>query len=116
MSYYIKTLQAQDEADRNRQAAETTLKASADAQAARERMTPLADRLRILLGTFPADRLREGLSLSVLQPRLRGRRGGGCSSGDLGKALRGLGWQRVRCWRGGNDGGFSALWYPPRSA
>lgn len=113
MSHYVKQLRAVDEADKRRQAEETTLKHSDEADAARERITPLANRLRHLLAAIPADIQREGLSLPSLRTMLRGRRGGGCSAGELGTALRGLGWRRTRCWRGGDDGGFSALWHPP---
>lgn len=116
MSFYIRQLQAEAEAAQRRRADETISKVSAEAEAARERMTPLADRLRHLLATVPAEVQREGLSLPTLAAMLRGRRGRGCSAGELGTALRGMGWHRVRGWRGGEDSGFSALWYPPGSA
>ena len=115
MSRYIKTLNDDMEAAQRHQVEQTSLKHSDEAAAARERMTPLADRLRHLLATIPAEVQHEGLSLPALSTMLRGRRGRSCSAGELGTALRGLGWKRTRCWRGGDDGSFSARWYPPGS-
>ena len=116
MSHYIRQLQAEAEAGRARQAEQTILNRTAEADAARDRMTPLPDRLRHLLATIPAEVQRGGLSLPALSTMLRGRRGRRCSSGELGTALRSLGWKRERCWRGSDDGGFSALWHPPGGA
>ncbi|MGB8278066.1 MAG: hypothetical protein WCF20_09100 [Methylovirgula sp.] len=86
-------------------------KKEAGAHAARERLTPLEDRLKRLLSKIPVDVQREGLSLSSLQASLRGRWRGNCHPGELGSALRKLGFKRERRWHGG--AGFRALWYPP---
>jgi hypothetical protein len=85
-------------------------KERAEAQAARERLTPLEDRLARLLTTIPIEVQREGLSLASLQASLRGRWRGNVHPGELGTALRKLGFSRERRWRGG--AGFSALWFP----
>ena len=77
---------------------------------ARDRLTPLDDRLARLLDTIPRELQREGLSLTSLQTSLRGRWRGSCHPGELGTALRKLGFQRSRKWHGGE--GFQALWYP----
>jgi hypothetical protein len=51
---------------------------------------------------------REGLSLASLEPLLLGRRHGHCHCGELGEALRLLGFVRRRNWRGAD--GFPAVW------
>jgi hypothetical protein len=79
-------------------------------QTLRERLTPLEERLSRLLPTIPVEIQREGLSLSVLQASLRGRWRGLCHPGELGAALRKLGFTRQRRWA--DDAGFCALWFP----
>jgi hypothetical protein len=61
-----------------------------------------------LLTTIPSEAQREGLSLSSLQASLRGRSRGNCHPGELGQALRRLGFQRQRDWSGAD--GFRAIW------
>jgi hypothetical protein len=63
----------------------------------------------VLQATIPIEVQREGLSLSSLQASLRGRWRGNCHPGDLGNALRKLGFKRERRWH--DEGGFRALWY-----
>ena len=106
MSAYVKSLQAAVAADHARYEQERQKKA----KVSRERLTPLEERLGRLLATIPADVQREGLSLASLQASLKGRWRGSCHPGELGMALRKLGYERRRNWTGG--GGFSALWYP----
>jgi hypothetical protein len=106
MSAYIAQLNAAVERDR----AQRQEKQLAATQAARERLTPLETRLARVLATIPVELQREGLSLSLLQASLRGRWRGNCHPGELGTALRKLGFTRQRQWH--NDGGFQALWYP----
>jgi hypothetical protein len=79
-------------------------------QAARERLTPLEERLARLLATIPIEVQREGHSLASLQASLRGRWRGLCHPGELGTALRKLGFTRERRWHVST--GFRALWYP----
>jgi hypothetical protein len=45
---------------------------------------------------------------------LRGRRRGNCHPGELGTALRKLGFKRERRWH--DSTGFCALWYPPNNS
>ncbi len=85
-------------------------KAEACAQAARERLTPLEDRLKRLLAKIPIEVQREGLSLSTLLISLRGRHRGNAHPGELGSALRKLGYVRKRDWK--DEDGFRALWFP----
>jgi hypothetical protein len=106
VSAYIKQLNAAVERDR----AQRAEKERAATQAARERLTPLEDRLARLLETIPIEIQREGLSLSSLQASLRGRWRGNCHPGELGSALRKRGFKRARHWHDGT--GFCALWYP----
>jgi hypothetical protein len=91
-------------------------KKRADVQAVRDRLKPslisLQDRLRRHLATIPVDIQMEGLSLAALQMSLRGRSRGHCHPGELGTALRKLGFKRRRRWD--DDAGFRALWYPDR--
>ena len=85
-----------------------------EANAARERLTPLGARLARLLASIPREIQVEGLSLTALQGQLRARGRGHsrCHAGELGEALRRAGFVRERRWRG-DAAGFRALWYPP---
>lgn len=75
----------------------------------REANRPLIARLRDLLATIPIDVQRAGLPLRDLQTRLKGRKGKTCDHGELGSALRSLGFHRDRRWSHG-DQGFRAVW------
>lgn len=104
MSAYIKKLREMEQWE--------TLKASEEEKnAARERLTPLEDRLAKLLAAIPAEVQKEGLSLAALQKQLKGRWRGSCHPGELGSALRNLGYRRMRKWK--SCEGFRAIWYPP---
>ncbi len=119
MSAYIQQLQTKAEHVRAARAVALSPTVETERQAkikaARERLTPLEDRLANVLATIPAEVVREGLSLPTLVPLLRGRRCATANPGQLGVALRKLGWRRERKWRGG-DVGFSALWFAPSAA
>jgi hypothetical protein len=106
MSAYINQLNAQFEAEQ----AKRDIANAAEQQAVRDRLTPLENRLQKLLSTIPVEVQREGLSLKTLQPSLRGRWRGTCHPGELGTALRKLGYKRIRKWS--DDSGFRALWFP----
>jgi hypothetical protein len=84
----------------------------ADHQIARDRLTPLNTRLEKLLSKIPIEIQNEGLSLNALQASLTGKWRGTCHPGELGTALRKLGFKRERRWSG--DYGFRAMWYPDR--
>ena len=107
---YAAQLNARAEAKRAKQRAEREKRAYMEAKAARERLTPLEDRLRRVLATIPANVQREGLSLPSLQTALRGRWRGNAHPGHVGASLRKLGYTRRRQWRSAS--GFRALWYP----
>ena len=74
-------------------------------------LTPLRTRLKKLLDHIPLSDQRQGLSLLDLQARLRGRKGGLPHIGELGAAIRRLGWQRRRRWAN-EAAAFASLWYP----
>lgn len=101
---------ADTEAQRAKELGQREERARTEAKAARERLTPINERLSRLLATIPVELQREGLSLPSLQASLRGRWRGNAHPGEIGRALRRLGFERRRSWRG--PGGFQALWYP----
>jgi hypothetical protein len=105
---YIAQLKKSVEEDRAKRQAERDEKARAEAEAVRVRLTPLDERLARLLATTSVEAQREGLSLASLQASLRGRKCGSCHPGELGQALRRLGFERHRNWR--NPDGFRAVW------
>ena len=75
-----------------------------------ERMTPLEDRVSRLISSMPAVVIEEGLSLDALRRLLSGKWRGNCHPGELGKALRKIGFVRIRYWSK-SEGGFHAKWY-----
>jgi hypothetical protein len=83
----------------------------AQAAAERDRRTSLDDRLKHLLGTIPPEIQDEGLSIIAVQVMLRprGSEHSCCTAGQLGDALRRLGFVRERRWRDGRSS-FRALW------
>ncbi|MFY0690450.1 MAG: hypothetical protein JXR14_00855 [Paracoccaceae bacterium] len=108
MKAYLAQLKDLEQEDAERR---TTLQAEKNKQA-RERLSPLEDRLERLLATIPADVQHEGLSLASLQTSLKGRWRGSCHPGELGGALRKLGYVRKRQWAGGSS--FRTLWFSVR--
>lgn len=74
-------------------------------------LRPLHIRLQKLLDEIPVSTQRQGLSLMDLQICLRGRKGRAPHIGELGAAMRGLGWQRRRRWSNETTA-FSSRWYP----
>jgi len=107
MSAYINQLRRQCEAEVAEQA---KIRKTEQLLAARDRLTSLDSRLTKLLATIPVEIQAEGLALTTLQASLRGRWRGSCHPGELGSALRKLGFKRVRKWSANNDG-FKALWF-----
>ena len=80
----------------------------------RDRLTPLDDRLRKVLDDIPDSIKAEGIRLPPLVHQLIGRTRQHPSAGDVGKALRRLGWRRKRDWSNGDEG-YPAVWYPPNN-
>ena len=87
------------------------VKQAKQAAAERDRRTSLDDRLKHLLGTIPPEVQEEGLSIVEVQVMLRprGSEHSCCTAGQLGDALRRLGFVRERRWRDGRQS-FRALW------
>ena len=81
------------------------------AAAERDRRTSLDDRLKHLLSTIPPEVQDEGLSIVAVQVLLRprGSERSCCTAGQLGDALRRLGFVRERRWHDGRSS-FRALW------
>lgn len=109
MPTYLETVIALSEA-------QNEVKKSADQQAAREaanrwseRLTPLEERLKRLLSQMPEETIAQGLSLDDLRRLLAGKWRGNCHPGELGAALRKLGFVRRRNWSDA-EGGFRARW------
>lgn len=78
----------------------------------RDRLSPLDDRLRRILDNIPNSIKAEGVRLPPLVHQLAGRTRQHPSQGDVGKALRRLGWRRRRDWSNGDEG-YPAVCYPP---
>lgn len=74
-------------------------------------LVPLHIRLQRLLDTIPPSVRHQGLSLLELQTHLRGRKGGLPHIGEMGSAMRRLGWVRRREWSNESTA-FSSRWYP----
>lgn len=110
MATYLETTRAHCD---QLSAATTKAASLADAKAKAEwteRLTPLEDRLSKLLATIPTEIKSQGLSLTAIRNMLAGRWRGKCHPGELGNALRRLGYERRRNWSAGTQG-FSALWF-----
>lgn len=111
MSTYLESVRALSEE-------QSKAKAIADQQAAQqaarqwsERLTPLEERLKRLLSRMPEEMIAQGLSLDDLRRLLSGKWRGNCHPGELGAALRKLGYVRRRNWSD-HEGGFRAQWVP----
>ena len=88
----------------------------AQAAAEHDRRTSLDDRLKHLLSAIPPEVQDEGLSIVEVQVMLRprGSERSCCTAGQLGDALRRLGFERERRWRDGRTS-FRALWRQVRT-
>ena len=110
MATYLETTRAHCEQLR---AEKTQTAILADAKSTAEwteRLTPLEDRLAKLLATIPLEIKRQGISLPAIRTMLAGKWRGKCHPGELGIALRRLGYERRRNWSTGTQS-FSALWF-----
>jgi hypothetical protein len=110
MASYLQTIRAHCE---QLSEAKTKTASLADAKATAqwtERLTPLEDRLAKLLATIPLEIKSQGLSLPAIRNMLAGKWRGKCHLGELGIALRRLGYERRRNWSDRTKS-FSALWF-----
>jgi hypothetical protein len=107
---YLESVREQFERlQKSRLEAEIDEKTKATAQWT-ERLTPLEERLKRLLYQIPDETIAQGLSLDDLRRLLAGKWRGNCHPGELGAALRKLGFIRRRNWSEA-EGGFRAHWY-----
>ena len=114
MATYLETTRAHCEQLRATKT-QTAILADANATAQwAERLTPLEDRLAKLLATIPPEIKSQGLSLPAIRNMLAGKWRGKCHPGELGAALRKLGYERRRNWSSDTQG-FKAMWYPPKN-
>ncbi len=110
MSTYMEEVRAQCETQfANKLAARKSSNQQSEAEW-RERLTPLDERLSKLLATIPPELKSEGLSLPAIRTMLAGKWRGKCHPGELGIALRKLGYQRRRNWSDESKS-FCALWF-----
>jgi hypothetical protein len=104
-------------AERSRQ---TRQDLEADRQSAlqtfRDTATPLVDRLKSVIAGIPPEHEHEPRTLEFFRERLAGRTPGTkAHDGELGTALRRLGWVRKRNWHGTTSSGYASLWFPPEA-
>lgn len=111
MSTYMDTVRSQSEAQIAVKIADREIIKSQAKTEWAERLTPLEDRLSKLLTAIPHEVKEQGLSLSALRNMLAGKWRGKCHPGELGVALRKMGYQRRRNWSKGCQS-FRALWFP----
>ena len=109
MSTYLESVRALSEAQSNAKASAGQQTALEAASRWAERLTPLEERLKRLLSQMPEEMVAKGLSLDELRRLLSGKWRGNCHPGDLGAALRKLGFVRRRNWSD-PEGGFRAKW------
>lgn len=110
MSTYLESVRTQNEndiADKTKEHDKRNAQAISDWSV---RLSPLEDRLSKLLETIPSEIKNKGLSLPAIRSMLAGKWRGKCHSGELGTALRRLGYERRRKWAVGSES-FSALWF-----
>ncbi len=74
-------------------------------------LAPLIQRVQKFVAGLSADQQVQPQPLEFFRVSLKGRQGRKAQAGELGDVLRKLGYMRVRGWR---DGGFKAVWHPPR--
>lgn len=114
MTTYLDSVRAQSDAQAAGKSAERALGAELTTAEWAERLTPLEDRLAKLLAAIPTEIKSQGLSLPAIRNMLAGKWRGKCHPGELGAALRKLGYERRRNWSSDTQG-FKAMWYPPKN-
>lgn len=110
MTTYLEQIRIQSESQIAQRSAERDASNQQKVADWAERLTPLEDRLVKLLATIPPEIKNQGLSLPAIRNMLAGKWRGKCHPGELGTALRRLGYERRRNWSQGSQS-FSALWF-----
>lgn len=75
-----------------------------------QRVVPLTEQINTLMRSLPPAQRDRPWSVAELAARLNGRFKARPSHGDVGVALRALGWTRTRDWS--HDGGGRRVWCP----
>jgi len=88
---------------------DVTAREEASSRMNQERFRPLEERIARLLRNVPIENQLGGLPIAFFQASLRGRQRASAQAGEIGTALRRLGFERRRSWKKGE--GFSALWH-----
>jgi uncharacterized protein YecE (DUF72 family) len=109
LSTYLESVRALSKAQDEAKASAGQQTALEAASRWAERLTPLEERLGRLLSQMPEEMVVQGLSLDELRRLLSGKWRGNCHPGELGAALRKLGFVRRRNWSDA-EGGFRARW------
>lgn len=76
----------------------------------RETSVPLVERVKKLTASIPEPERHTPKSLEWFRTRLKGRSGKSVHAGELGDALRKLGYVRKRSWSD-RENGYRALWH-----
>lgn len=114
MASYLETIRAHCEQLSEDKTKKITLANAKATEQWTERLTPLEDRLAKLLETIPPEIKDQGLSLLKIRSMLAGKWRGKCHPGELGQALRKLGYLRRRNWSKATSS-FNAVWFPSSS-
>ena len=80
----------------------------------KESSTPVVERLKRLIASIPIEEVNNPRPLEWYRTRLRGIEGRGAHAGQVGNALRALGYERKRAWSGSLSG-FRSLWYTTKN-
>jgi hypothetical protein len=110
MTTYLEQVRVQSNTQVANKSAERNQVSAKAAAEWTERLTPLEDRLAKLLATIPPEIKSQGLSLPAIRNMLAGKWRGKCHPGELGAALRKLGYVRTRAWSKSADG-FRSIWH-----
>lgn len=110
MSTYLESVRTQSENQIAKKSAERDDSNAQELAEWTERLTPLEERLAKLLAAIPPEIKDQGLSLPEIRNMLAGKWRGKCHPGELGEALRRLGFKRCRNWSDGSQS-FRALWF-----
>lgn len=110
MTTYLDSVRERSDAQTAGKSAERALRAELTTAEWTERLTPLEDRLAKLLASIPAEIKDQGISLPTIRNMLAGKWRVKCHPGELGIALRRLGYERRRNWSNVTQS-FGALWF-----
>lgn len=79
----------------------------------RERLSPLKDRLAVVLDKIPDEVKADGIRLDEVWSSCLGRQKSKPTANAVAAAFRELGWKRVRIYPGNDSDPGVTLWFPP---